>query len=149
MAVSDFLTLYSARTGELWFWQSFPVGPLFIASVVALLVSTVLACAFPLSYPDGIMVLGLARRPPLVLPVLVWMYCLIWFVIQDACKVLAFWLLKRGNWFGINNWGGVEIPESAKKLMREMEHKDKDLGSRDRGRQRGRGRRKASRLVVS
>ena len=111
--------------------------------------STVLACAFPLSYPDGIMVLGLARRPPLVLPVLVWMYCLIWFVIQDACKVLAFWLLKRGNWFGINNWGGVEIPESAKKLMREMEHKDKDLGSRDRGRQRGRGRRKASQLVVS
>ena len=37
VAVSDFLTLFSARTGEKWFWQSRPATPLLVASVGALL----------------------------------------------------------------------------------------------------------------
>ena len=82
VAVSDFLTLFSARAGENWFWTSRPAPILLLAGFVALSLSTIVACAWPMSRPDGIPTLGLERSSPYMLPVFIWVYCLIWWVIQ-------------------------------------------------------------------
>jgi H+-transporting ATPase len=58
VSVSDFLTLYSSRTGNSWFWSSTPAPILVGAGAIALSVSTILACYWPSSYPDGIYTLG-------------------------------------------------------------------------------------------
>jgi H+-transporting ATPase len=82
VAVSDFLTLFSARAGEDWFWTSRPAPILLMASMVALSLSTFVACAWPMSRPDGIPTLGLERSSPYLLPVFIWVYCLVWWIIQ-------------------------------------------------------------------
>lgn len=82
VSVSDFLTLFSARAGESWFWQSPPSPLLLCAAACALTISTVLACAWPSSYPDGIFALGLGWRHPDALAVYIWVYCLVWWIIQ-------------------------------------------------------------------
>jgi H+-transporting ATPase len=82
VSVSDFLTLFSARTGDSWFWQSNPSPILLGAGCVALTISTTIACSWPSSSPDGIYSLGLSRREPYPLPLYIWLYCLVWWVIQ-------------------------------------------------------------------
>lgn len=82
VAVSDFLTLFSARAGENWFWTSRPAPILLAAGAVALSLSTLVACVWPMSRPDGIPTLGLERNAPYMLPVFIWVYCLVWWVIQ-------------------------------------------------------------------
>jgi H+-transporting ATPase len=32
----------------------------------------------------------------------VWIYCIVWWFIQDACKVVTYWLLRKYNVFHIN-----------------------------------------------
>jgi H+-transporting ATPase len=125
VAVSDFLTLFSARAGEGWFWSSKPSPILLGAAGFALGMSTVFACVWPMSRPDGIPTLGLERKEPLILPVWIWLYCIVWwfiqvsgfyrlaylipflilllFVFQDAAKVYTYKLLKRYNVFGYND----------------------------------------------
>lgn len=82
VSVSDFLTLFSARTGENWFWQSKPSPILLGAGCLALTISTTIACTWPSSSPDGIYSLGLSRRKPYPLPVYIWLYCLVWWIVQ-------------------------------------------------------------------
>ena len=109
VSVSDFLTLFSARAGEKWFWTSTPAPVLLAAGSMALLTSTFLACFWPMSKPDGIPTIGLLRRGHMYgLPLYIWLYCIVWWVIQDACKVYLFKLLKRYNIFGYNDTGMVE-----------------------------------------
>lgn len=108
VAVSDFLTLFSARAGESWFWSSSPALILLLAGVFALGTSTALACYWPNSRPDGIPTMGLWQKPPYALPVFIWMYCLVWWLIQDICKVFTFRLLKHYNVFGYNDSGMCE-----------------------------------------
>jgi H+-transporting ATPase len=85
VSVSDFLTLFSARTGRHWFWQVRPAVILLIGGLTALTLSSVLAIVWPDSSADDIKVEGLANN--IVLFVFVWLLCLISWVIQDACKV--------------------------------------------------------------
>lgn len=82
VAVSDFLTLFSARAGEDWFWVSRPAPILLAAAGIALSLSTLVACVWPMSRPDGIPTIGLERKEPYILPVFIWGYCLIWWVLQ-------------------------------------------------------------------
>eukprot|EP01034_Spumella_vulgaris_P021561 gene21561-27599_t len=107
VAVSDFLTLFSARAGEHWFWVSMPAPILLVAGALALSTSTLVACAWPMSRPDGIPTLGLERRGPYLLPVFIWVYCIVWWFIQDAAKVYTYRLLKAFNIFGYNDSGMV------------------------------------------
>eukprot|EP01035_Chromulina_nebulosa_P017545 gene17545-23108_t len=86
VAVSDFLTLFSARAGENWFWESKPAPILLIAGGFALTISTIVACVWPNSRPDGIPTIGLHRRMPYSLPIYIWLYCIVWWFIQDAAK---------------------------------------------------------------
>eukprot|EP01038_Epipyxis_sp_PR26KG_P012334 gene12334-16543_t len=82
VAVSDFLTLFSARAGENWFWTSKPAPILLVAASLALASSTFVACIWPMSRPDGIPTLGLERKQPYILPVFIWIYCIFWWFIQ-------------------------------------------------------------------
>ena len=107
VAVSDFLTLFSARAGEHWFWESRPAPILLTAAALALTTSTILACAWPHSRPDGIPTLGLERKAPYLLPFYIWIYCILWWFVQDIAKVYTFRILKRYNIFGYNNTGMV------------------------------------------
>jgi H+-transporting ATPase len=105
VAVSDFLTLFSARAGEGWFWTSKPAPILVGAAGFALTTSTILACVWPMSRPDGIPTLGLERKAPHALPLYIWIYSLFWWVVQDAVKVQTFKVLKKYNIFGYNDTG--------------------------------------------
>jgi H+-transporting ATPase len=125
VSISDFLTLFSARTGENFFWSSFPSPVLLIAGGIALTCSTILALVWPASYPDGIYSVGLGREKPYALAAYIWIYCFVWWLVQDTAKVGAYWLMKRYNWFGYNNTGKMALPESALRYIKE--HKEKDL----------------------
>jgi len=108
VSISDFLTLFSARTHDGFFWSSAPSKILVFAALFALSLSTALACEWPASYPDGMYALGLSRRNPKVLSLYVWLYCLFWWLIQDGCKVLLYFFLHKYNIFGINNTMMIE-----------------------------------------
>jgi H+-transporting ATPase len=119
VSISDFLTLFSARTGGQFFWSRSPAWILLGAGGIALSASTILACSWPPAHPDGIFALGLGRRKPYAFAVYIWIYCLVWWVIQDVCKVLWVATLERYNLFGYNDTGIVVLPESTLKYIRD------------------------------
>ena len=82
VSVSDFLTLFSARTGKDPFWTTKPAPILIGAGMVALTCSTIIACTWPKTTPDGIQTQGLELRPPYALPLYIWLYCIVWWFIQ-------------------------------------------------------------------
>ena len=65
--------------------------------------STLLACVWPDGQVDGIDAAGLGRDDPKILPLLVWAYCIVWWLIQDVAKVGTYYLLEKYNVFGIND----------------------------------------------
>jgi H+-transporting ATPase len=95
VSISDFLTLFSARSGHDWFWVTKPSPILLVASCLALSCSTILACIWPQSYPDQIYTLGMMKREPYFLPVYIWLYCIIWWLIQDILKVYTYNYLRK------------------------------------------------------
>jgi hypothetical protein len=64
------------------------------------------------SAPDGVPTIGMALHPPKILSLYVWIYCLIFFLIQDAAKVGTFKLLRKYNTFGINTIVKSKIMEA-------------------------------------
>ncbi|KAJ1422197.1 P3A, P type ATPase [Ochromonadaceae sp. CCMP2298] len=127
VSISDFLTLFSARTNEDWFWTTAPAPILGAAGCLALTISTIIACSWPSSYPDGVYTLGLSQRIPYGMPVYIWLYCIGWWFVQDAAKVFTFYLLKKHNYFGYNDTGKLVLPQSTLDYI--QEHKDKDMKS--------------------
>lgn len=141
VAVSDFLTLFSSRAGEDWCFPSFlsssifsspkysnpklsssnlqtppPAPILLISGCFALTMSTLFACFWPDSSPDGVPTLGLlmtsenltfSSNTTILLPIFIWVYCLIWWVIQDAAKVYVCRFLKKYDILGYNETGMV------------------------------------------
>jgi len=102
VSVSDFLTLFSARS-EGFFWESRPANILLAAASVALSLSTALAIGWPAGQLDDIAVEGLGRHPNQLLFLWVWFYCIaVWFV-QDLAKVLCYKVLLHYNAFGIKD----------------------------------------------
>ena len=91
ISISDFLTLFSART-RVWFWERRPGYALGAACVVATGSSTILSLFWDdiLKSPDSYMK-GLAKSYACVST---WIYCVIWFLIQDVCKVLTYNVLE-------------------------------------------------------
>ena len=108
VSISDFLTLFSART-EGFFWTSTPSYILVIAGGIALSLSTILACSWPEEPLDGIEIIGLSRRHPKALAFFVWLYCLFWWIIQDFAKVLLYTYMKKYNIFGINDTLKIDL----------------------------------------
>ena len=93
VSVSDFLTLFSARTGRYWFWQVKPALILMLGGFFALALSSILAIVWPDGNTDGIPTEGL--RSDMGLFLFVWILCIISWFIQDACKVGAYYVSFR------------------------------------------------------
>ena len=115
VAVSDFLTLFSARAGDKWFFESRSSPILLAAASLALVTSTVVACVWPSSRPDGLPTIGLLRKSPYILPVFIWLYCLVWFFIQDAAKVFMYRLIKKYRLFGVEEI--INVKSEANKMI--------------------------------
>jgi H+-transporting ATPase len=109
VSISDFLTLFSARTHDGFFWSSRPSNILVVCGSFALFLSTLLACVWPSGTVDGQFVSGLARHQPKAMALYVWLYCIFWWFVQDGCKVLLYKWMGHYNIFGINNAFGNEL----------------------------------------
>jgi H+-transporting ATPase len=119
VSVSDFLTLFSARTSEYFFWHVAPAPILFCGAMIALTASSLVSIFWPKSTPDSISTEGL--RSDMSLFVFVWLFCLIFWFIQDLAKVLAYKYMHATNFCQINQTGVVQLPESAKRLSEELD----------------------------
>jgi H+-transporting ATPase len=117
--VSDFLTLFSARTSDKFFWQVKPAPILLMGGVTALTLSSLLAVFWPKSTPDGILTEGLKNDMGVF--VFVWLFCILFWFVQDLAKVLTWKLLYKYNFNDISSTGVVVLPDSAKKLIADFE----------------------------
>jgi H+-transporting ATPase len=97
ISLSDFLTLFSART-RVWFWERRPGYALGLAAMVATACSTLLSLFWDdiinLSNCEQQMV-GLRNSQYAV--VAVWIYCILWFFAQDMCKVLCYHFIESNT----------------------------------------------------
>jgi len=103
VSISDFLTLFSARTHDGFFWSSRPSPILLVAAMFSLSLSTLLACVWPTSHVDNQYVVGLANRHPKSMAFFVWLYCIFWWFVQDTAKVILYWWMEKYNIFEIND----------------------------------------------
>jgi len=103
VSISDFLTLFSARTHDGFFWSSTPSPILLGAACFSLALSTLLACFWPRGQVDGQDVVGLADESPKEFAVYIWLYCIFWWLVQDAAKVGTYIWMEKYNILGIND----------------------------------------------
>ncbi|CCW69579.1 unnamed protein product [Phytomonas sp. Hart1] len=118
ISISDFLTLFSSRTGGDFFFTMKPGIVLFCAAIISLSVSTLAASFWEKSYPDHLLTEGLAwgdKSSDRLLPLWVWIYCVVWWLIQDVVKVLSHILMDAVDLFGCvsNATGGGPIKPYA------------------------------------
>lgn len=99
VSVSDFLTLFSARTNHEWFGFILPNKVLGIAGMIALSISTILAMHWPVGWLDGVQVEGLAHNGNQHLAAIVWLYCILVWLVQDFAKVMTHKLLKHYGFY--------------------------------------------------
>ena len=94
VSVSDFLTLFSARTGDKWFCAIAPAPILLFAGFLAIGLSTSLAYFWPEGMLDSVPIEGLGSHGDQHLIVWVWGYCIAVWLIQDFVKVSVHAILK-------------------------------------------------------
>ena len=99
VSLSDFLTLFSCRTQEGFFWSVRPGKPLLGAVFISLTISTFLASFWPEGLLDGLPVKGLSLGGYKNMPLWIWIYCIIWWFIQDILKVGTIWVLNHFKLF--------------------------------------------------
>jgi H+-transporting ATPase len=101
VSISDFLTLFSARTQQDFFWTYAPSRVLLIGAVLSLTISTLVGAFWPDGSPDDITTIGLAHGDGNThfLPIWVWLYCIFWWFLQDVAKVLSFKVLDHFDMF--------------------------------------------------
>jgi H+-transporting ATPase len=90
-------------------------------------VSSVIALFWPKSEPDGIPFDGIQGDPGLF--AFVWLFCLFFWYVQDALKVLVYWYMYKINFNGIDTSGVVVLPESAKELGKVVDDAVQKAGS--------------------
>merc|ERR1712100_603421 len=126
VAVSDFLTLFSARAGGDWFFMVKPAPILLAGGIIAVSCSTCFAMFWPKSYPDGIQNEGLEESPPYLLQVFVWSWSLSFWIAEDAAKVFCRWIVHKNNIFDINNTGVMVLTPEAIKTQEKMREQMKN-----------------------
>jgi len=102
--------LFSARTGEDFFWSSRPAPILLGACCFSLSLSTIIACSWPESYPDKVHTKGLwvgNNNPGLAF--WVWWYSFLWWIVQDLVKVFFWNMCIKYSWLKVNVSGAVEL----------------------------------------
>jgi len=125
VSLSDFLTLFSARTQGDFFWSVLPSPVLLTAAGISLIISTILACVWPAGTLDRLPVMGLALGEYKLLPLWIWLYCILCWLIQDALKVLSIFLIENSGIFSMHN-AHLDILEASKKLAADAEPEGDD-----------------------
>mmetsp|Transcript_4535 Transcript_4535/g.13683 ORF Transcript_4535/g.13683 Transcript_4535/m.13683 type:complete len:210 (-) Transcript_4535:502-1131(-) len=123
VSLTAFLTLFSARTQERFFFMVLPSPILFCAAAASLIVSTFLASYWPEGDLDGLPVKGLALGDYSLWPLWVWIYCIIWWIIQDALKVAWFKFCSHFGLFKPELVDRVYFEELNRKLPPQPEDK--------------------------
>jgi H+-transporting ATPase len=95
VSLSDYLTVFAARTHS-WWWTRKPGRALMIAAVFATIVSTIFSAFWFMNVSTG----GNESIPNMVpvsagMILFVWIYDLVWFEVQDVCKVLFLRMLQK------------------------------------------------------
>jgi H+-transporting ATPase len=129
VSVSDFLTLFSARTGPKFFWKVAPAPILLAGGSFALTLSSILAIFWPISELDGIQVEGLQSNMGLF--AFVWLFSLVFWGFQDVLKVLAYKWMHKTNFYNINGTGVMVLPESALKVIEEFDAAMKEASNEE------------------
>lgn len=119
VSVSDFLTLFSARTGPKFFWQIKPAPILLMGGFIALSLSSILSLYWPQSKPDGILVEGMKNDKGLF--GFVWIYSFVFWLFQDTLKVATYYWMYKVNFNNIATTGVVVLPESARNLIKQLD----------------------------
>jgi H+-transporting ATPase len=130
ISISDFLTLFAARTHNGLFFSMRPGYLLLGLATMALAISTIVATLWPDSFPDRTHTRGLViqAREPIADPALaakyakgdtyklwplwVWVYCVVWFLVQDVLKLGAYAFMRKVNLFNINTAKYVNVREA-------------------------------------
>ena len=119
VSISDFLTLFSARTGNRPFFSVMPAKMLLAGGIFALTFSSLLALFWPQSELDGIPIQGLQSNMGLF--GFVWIFCLIFWMLQDVLKIIAVRLMHRFNFNDCAMSGVIILPESTKALIAQID----------------------------
>ncbi|KAH9589164.1 hypothetical protein LSM04_003371 [Trypanosoma melophagium] len=116
ITIFDFMTLFSARTGGDFFFTAAPGLVLFVTAVFSLLVSSMVGAYWHFSTVDNVETEGIAwgrRRTETILPLWVWIYCIIWWLIDEMVKVFFNLIMEYFDLFGCVSkaYGGKCINE--------------------------------------
>lgn len=87
--------------------------------MTALALSSLLSIFWPLSEPDGILTEGL--QSDMGVFGFVWIFCLLFWFVQDLLKVLLYKWMYSVNFNDISTSAVVELPDSAKKVVETYE----------------------------
>jgi H+-transporting ATPase len=122
VSASDFLTLFSSRAENGFFWTVPPAPVLLAGGLIALTASTILAMFWPESKPDNILTEGMVNSKPQTLVLFVWIWSLVWWIVVDAAKVGASWIIHKYNIFNVNDVGCMKMTDRALAVKREIEN---------------------------
>ena len=126
VSISDFLTLFAARTQTKPFFAYGPSMILMLGAVGSLALSTCVAAFWPSSSPDGVHTVGLAQlsegQPEMasqrLMPIFVWLYCLVWWFIQDWIKCGCYVWMDRFDVFSYRTFMDPDTPAVAPHMKR-------------------------------
>lgn len=116
VSISDFLTLFAARTGADFFFSYRPSLVLFVGAVISLTISSLVAAFWPDRTMDGINTIGLAHGDSAaarLMPLYVWLYCIVWWFIQDIAKVASYKVMEKFDICGIRSQAEANGPAAA------------------------------------
>lgn len=104
VSVSNFLTVFSSRTGGHFFFSVLPGIVLFIGACTSLFITSMVASFWKRSSPGDVPTYGLAYgdggRSNHLWPLWVWIFCVIWWMGQDCIKVGVHKVLFHFDVFG-------------------------------------------------
>ena len=137
ISVSDFLTIFAART-RTWFWTRRPGNALLTASLVAMGGSTLLALFWGDIVQTGDAYMASLSKSKYA-AVAVWVYCLIWLVVQDLAKNLCYSTIAavRRSFAGEEHLGEAVAHGKIARMMDEDARKARSAGVKLAGRARG------------
>lgn len=95
LSVAGHLTVFAARTKS-FFWTQKPSSKLLIAVIITQIVATFISA-------EGILMTPIGWTNAM----LVWGYCIVWFLIEDSLKVAVYNMMEEKE---IYNWRKILIP---------------------------------------
>jgi H+-transporting ATPase len=103
VSITDFLTLFSSRGGEGFFWEIRPAGMLLGGAFFALGLSTTLALVWPKGTLDDCDIEGLVHSPgnQKMMALWCWVFCILCWFLQDLLKVICYKVMRTWNLLGI------------------------------------------------